>query len=47
MFGYDLYDGVGADYTRGWVYAPSNFALDPSIGLKTILQLLATTTLTP
>lgn len=25
MFGYYVYDGVGADYTRGWVYTPGRY----------------------
>ena len=28
MFGYYIYDGVGADYTTGWVYTPSRSGLD-------------------
>ena len=27
MFGHYVYDGVGADYTTGWVYTPSSFNL--------------------
>ena len=29
MFAYDVYDGVGADYTMGWVYTPGRFNLEP------------------
>ena len=28
-FGYEIYDGVGADYTTSWFYKPSNAHLDP------------------
>lgn len=28
-FGYEIYDGVGADYTTSWFYKPTNAHLDP------------------
>jgi hypothetical protein len=28
VFGFEIYDGVGADYTKGWFYKPSNVHLD-------------------
>jgi hypothetical protein len=27
MFGYYVYDGIGADYTTGWVYTPDRYNL--------------------
>lgn len=30
MFGYYIYDGVGADYTTGMVYTPGRFNLEPN-----------------
>ena len=29
MFAYYIYEGVGADYTTGWVYNPTRFVLPP------------------
>lgn len=28
VFGFEIYDGVGADYTKGWFYKPSNVHLN-------------------